>query len=231
MFVGEDFDKAGQGFRPVFENPSGARAAGQSEMACDETFYELCFGQPRPRQRRLFCFESGRFENWLEVDRFQIAAFLGEVSALVKNVGDTATHASGEISAAGPEHQNQALGHIFAAVVADSLDYRSRSGVANRKPLARDPIEKRFTTGCAVEGNITNQNIVLGGETGPSRRIGNQASAGQPLANIIIALAFECEGNSLGQKCAHALPRRSVEMNANRIVRQSMGAFLAKRSE
>src|SRR5208282_6924537 len=91
--------------------------------------------------------ESWRVENGLEVDRIQIAALFGEVSALVKNVGDAATHAGGKISSAGSEHQNQALGHVFAAVVADSLDHRGRSRIANRKAFASDSVEKSFATG------------------------------------------------------------------------------------
>src|SRR5260370_20335626 len=91
-----------------------------------------------------------RFENWLEVNRSQIATLFGEVPALVKNVGDAATHAGGKISPTGSEHQDQALGHVFAAVVANALDHRSRSGVANCEPLASNAVEKRFAAGCAV---------------------------------------------------------------------------------
>src|SRR5208282_486941 len=137
VLVREHFDEPGPRFRPVVENPSRTRAAGQSEMAGDETFDKLCFGKVSVL----------RFENWLEVDRVQIAALFGEVSALVKNVGDAATHAGGKISAAGSEHQNQTPGHVFAAVVADSFDYGGRSGVANGKALTSDSIEKRFATG------------------------------------------------------------------------------------
>src|SRR5712691_3263133 len=88
-----------------------------------------------------------RFKNWLEVNRFQIAALLGKISALVKNVGDAPTHASAKISPAGSEHQDQAPGHVFATVVADALDHRGRSGVANRKALTSDSVEKRFAAG------------------------------------------------------------------------------------
>src|ERR1700687_5695967 len=117
------------------------------------------------------------FENRLQVDRVQIAALFGEVAALVENVGDAAAHAGGKISAASSEQQHQALGHVFAAVVADALDHRGRSRVANRKALARDPIEKRFAAGGAVESDVADENIVLGSETRPSRRIDDQSSA------------------------------------------------------
>src|ERR1700730_5845294 len=112
-----------------------------------------------------------RFENRLQVDRVQVAALLGKISALVENVSHPATHASGKISPAGPEHQDQAPGHVFATVIANSFDHSSRSGVANCKALARDSVEKRFAAGGAVEGNVANQNILLGCESGTARRI------------------------------------------------------------
>src|ERR1700694_1992646 len=106
-----------------------------------------------------------RFEKWLEIDRVQIAALFGKISALVKHVSNAPTHAGGKISAAGSEHQDQALGHVFAAVVAHAFDHSSRPGVANRKALTRDSVEKRFAAGGAIESNVANQNVVLGGET------------------------------------------------------------------
>src|ERR1035441_10451224 len=120
-----------------------------------------------------------RIENWLKVNRAQIAALFGKVSTLVENVGDAAIHAGGKISPTGPEHQDQPLRHVFAAVVANSLDYRGRSGVANRKPLACDPVEKRFAAGGAVERAVANQDVLFGGETRPSRRIHHQRTRGQ----------------------------------------------------
>src|SRR6266849_2297643 len=124
-------------------------------MPPHEISYEFRFGQ----------MGIVRFENWLEVNRFQITTLFGEVTALVKNVGNAAAHAGGKISPAGSEHQDQAPGHVFATVIADSLDHRSRSGVADGKALAGNSIEKRFAAGGAVEGNVANQNIFLGGET------------------------------------------------------------------
>ena len=128
------------------------RAAGQRQMSRHEIFDEHGFHN----------LGILRFENWLEVDRVQIAALFGEISALVENVGHAATHAGGKISAAGSEHQDQAPGHVFAAVVADAFDHSGRSGVANRKALAGDSVEKRFAAGRAVEGNVANQNIFSG---------------------------------------------------------------------
>src|SRR3981189_1360204 len=154
-------------------------------------------------------------EDWLEINRLQIAALFGEVAALVKNIGNAAAHAGGKISPAGSEHQDQAPGHVFAAVVADSFDHSSRSGIAHRKALASTSIEERFAAGGAIESNVADQNIFLGSESGPARRIHYQPSTGQTLADVIVGLAFGRERASLGQKRAQALPRRSFELNPN----------------
>src|SRR5208282_2621701 len=150
-------------------------------MPRHEIFDQLCF-----------C-ELGilRFENRFEVNRVQIAAFFCEVSALIENVGDATTHARGKISPTSSEHQDQALGHVFAAMVADSLDHRGRSGIANGEAFASDSIEKRFAAGGAVKGNVSNDDIFFGSEFRPSRRVHNQSSAGQSLAYVIVGLAFE----------------------------------------
>src|SRR5260370_20948026 len=157
VLMGEDFDKPGQCLRPAVENPSRTRAAGQRQMSRYEIFDEPGFNKLRIL----------RFEDWLEIDRIQIATLSGKIAALVKNVSDAAAHAGGKISATGSEHQDQAPGHVFATVVANSFDYSGRSGVANRKALASDSIEKRFAAGGPVEGNVADQNILLGPETGP----------------------------------------------------------------
>src|SRR5260221_8403672 len=83
-----------------------------------------------------------RFENWLEVNRIQIAALFCEVAAFIEKVGDTTTHAGGKISHTRSENQDQAPGHVFTTVVADSFDHRSRSGVAHCHVLPSDSAKK-----------------------------------------------------------------------------------------
>ena len=98
-------------------------------------------------------------EQGFKIDGVQIAALLGKVSALVENIGDAAAHAGGEISAAGAEHEHDAVRHVLAAVVADALDHRGRSGVANGKAFAGDSVEEGFAAGCAVEGNVADDDV------------------------------------------------------------------------
>src|SRR5579864_1101206 len=100
-----------------------------------------------------------RLDNWLEINRRQIASLFGEISALVENVGDTAAHAGSEISAASAQHNDETVGHIFASVITHAFDHRSRARISHCKTLARHAIEKCFAAGGAIERNVANQNI------------------------------------------------------------------------
>ena len=131
-------------FRPVLENPLGAAAAGQFCVTRDQIFDDL---QVRASMQRL------------KINRVQVAALLGEVSAFVEDIGDATAHAGGEISSAGAEHDDQTVGHVLAAVVANALDHGSRSGIADREALARHSVEESFAAGRAVESNVADDDV------------------------------------------------------------------------
>src|SRR5438552_6309169 len=99
----ENLDEARNHLLPVVENPPGAAAAGQIQVARDQISDEL---------------HVLLIEQRFEIDRVQIAALLGEISTFVKNVGDTAAHAGSKIPATGAEHDHQPVRHVFAAMVA-----------------------------------------------------------------------------------------------------------------
>src|SRR5580692_8009153 len=125
------------------------------------------------------------FEKRLEINGIQIAAFFCEVSPFVENIGDASAHSGGEISTAGSQNQYQALGHIFATVVANSFDHGGCSRVANREALASDSIEKRLAASGAIERNVADQNIFFRSKCRTARWIHNQSSARQTLAHVI----------------------------------------------
>ena len=136
---------------PVVENPLARVAAGQLQMARDQIadkfdiFVLRAPAQDRPTSR---------------LQRFSVKS-----PRLVEDVGDAAAHAGGEVSAAGAEHHDQAVRHVFAAVVANAFDHCGRAGVANREALAGDAVEERFAAGRAVEGDVADQDVFFGGET------------------------------------------------------------------
>src|ERR1700675_3469675 len=128
-------------------------------MPRHQVFYELYLAD-----LHLFAFRFGKaafddlgivgFENRFEIDGVEIAALFAKIPVLVENVGYAATHAGSKISSASSEDDDQASGHVFAAMVAYAFDDRGGSGVANRKALARDSVEKCFATGRTVESHV-----------------------------------------------------------------------------
>ena len=61
------------------------------------------------------------FRHRLELDHRHVAA-LGEIALLVEHIGDAARHAGREVAAGLADDDDDAAGHVFAAMVADALD-------------------------------------------------------------------------------------------------------------
>ena len=59
--------------------------------------------------------------------------------------------------------------------------------------------------GCAVKHRVAREHIATA-RSRQSRTDGNR-SAGQSFANVIVGLAVEFDGDSLGKECSKALPR------------------------
>ena len=89
---------------------------------------------------------------------------VGEVVVLVEHVGDAAGHAGGEVAAGGAEHDDAAAGHVLAAVVADGFDHGVHAAVAHREALAGHAAEEGLARGGAVEGDVADDDVLLGHE-------------------------------------------------------------------
>ena len=57
------------------------------------------------------------------------------------------------------EHDDQAAGHVFAAVIAHAFHHRRRAGIAHREPLAGHAVEKSFAAGGAIEHHVADQDV------------------------------------------------------------------------
>ena len=129
------------------------------------------------RDQRLQRRRSPARRSRLQINGSTIASLLREVAALVKDVRDPAVHAGGKVSSALPQNDDQAVGHVLAAVIAHALHNRRSSRVANRKAFAGYSIQEDFATGCAVENDIADQNAFLRLKAGVARRKDNNAAA------------------------------------------------------
>ncbi len=150
--------------------------------------------------------DVGGVDERLEIDAGLVAAARGEVALIVVDVGDAAAHAGGEVAAGGAENDDEAVGHVFAAVVAHAFDDGGCAGVADGEALAGDAVEEDFAAGCAVEDDVADEDAFLGQEAGGLGRIGDDAAAGEALAEIVVGVAFEFERDALGTNAPKLWP-------------------------
>ena len=94
----------------------------------------------------------------------------GEIADSIQNVSDAAGHSRREVSASSSEHHHQAIGHVFAAVIADAFHNSRSAGIANRKSFAGHAAEESFAARRAIETNVADQNIFFRHEFRFSRR-------------------------------------------------------------
>ena len=88
----------------------------------------------------------------------------------VIHVGHTARHACGEVPACLTEHYHATARHVFAAVVARTLDDGDGTRVAYAEALAYSTVDIEFTTGGTIESRVAGDDIILSGEVGSCGR-------------------------------------------------------------
>src|SRR5208337_1331489 len=206
VLVRIDLDELRLSVCPVFEDPRGARAAG---------------GRPMTRKQVADLLHVSGINKRLEIDAGLVAAANGEVALIVVDVGDAATHAGGEVAPCGTENDDKAVGHVLAAVIAHTLDDGSRSGVADGETLTCDSVQEDFAGCGAVENDVADENTFFRQVTGGLGGIGDDASAGRPLAEIVVGITFEFERDTAGHECAEALTGRAAELVLDGSVGQS----------
>src|SRR5262249_27559716 len=140
---------------------------------------------------------------------------------------DPARHPRSEVTPRFAEHHHAPAGHVFAAVVADPFNNRMNSRVADAETLACLAANERLAARRAVEGNVADYNIFLGDERGFLRGIDDHLRAGKPFAEVVVRVAFDREGHPIRRECGEALPRRTGELNLDRVFRQTDAAVLS----
>ena len=164
----------------------------------------------------------------IEIDRRQVAALLREVALLVEDVGDSATHAGGEVAPARAKHHDRSVGHVFATVVAKSFDDRGRSRIAHREALARNAGEERLPARRAIEHNVADDDVLLGNQRRNLGRMNDDAATRKPFAGVIVGVTFERERHALGQERTETLSGAALEVQADGVVGQSLRSITAR---
>ena len=110
-----------------------------------------------------------------------------------------------------PSTTTHAAGHVFAAVVAHALDHGGRAAVAHREPLAGHAVHVCFAARGAEQVDVAGDDVVLRPERRTFRRVNDEPAARKPLAEIVVGVAFELEGDARRQKRAETLAGRPGE--------------------
>src|ERR1700731_257035 len=106
-------------------------------------------------------------------------------------------------------------------MIAGAFDYGDRAGVAHREALAGDAAEIAFALDRAIHHGIADDDGLLRHDAGVARRAHDDATAGQALADIVVAFAFEVEGDAAAQPGAECLAGGALEADMDGVVRQT----------
>ena len=105
-------------------------------------------------------------------------------------------------------------------MITDSLDHRVGTAVADTESFGSDTAEIGFTTNGAIQHHITDQDVLLRLEGAVLWRVDDDLAAGQALADKVIGVAFDPDGNAAGQPCAEALAGTAGQLHIDGVFRQ-----------
>ena len=125
------------------------------------------------------------------------------------------------------QHDDHAAGHVFAAVVAAAFHHRDGTGVTDGEALAGNALEVGFTGYGAVEHGVADDDVLHRVALGDGRLTDDDATAGQALADIIVAVAGEVQRHAARQERGEALAGGSGKMDRDRVFRQADVAVFA----
>ncbi len=107
-------------------------------------------------------------------------------------------------------------------MVAHALHHCRGAGISDAEPLPGHAAYKCLATGGAVECHISDDNILLGLKLHGPGRIHDQLAAGQALAEIVVAVPHQFQGQPSGDKGAEALAAAAAAAYHKGVLRQSL---------
>jgi hypothetical protein len=104
-------------------------------------------------------------------------------------------------------------------MVARALDDRDRAGIAHREALAGDAAEIALALDRAIHHGVADDDRFLRHDPRVARRLDDEDAARQALADIVVAFAFELEGDALGEPRAERLAGGALQADMDGVVR------------
>ena len=99
-------------------------------------------------------------DDTMNIDQLIIDA-VDEASVEIENIGDAPGHAGTKIDPGVTEYSDNAAGHVFAAMVTNTLDYRIGTGVTDRKTFTGKTGSEQLATGCTIQTGIADNGRIL----------------------------------------------------------------------
>ncbi len=112
-------------------------------------------------------------------------------------------------------------------MVTDSPNDYSGATVSDTEPFACESVDICLSAGCTIEGDIAQNDILIGFKSGICRWIEDQLAAAKPLAEVVIGIAFDLKGNTAIDKSPKALATASGCFEIDRIIRQTILAVFS----
>ena len=141
--------------------------------------------------------------------------------------GDAARHPGGHVAAGLAEHHDTAAGHVLAGVVADALGDGERAGVAGAEPLADPAAQEDLAGRGAVQQRVARDHVVLRQEQHVVGWPDDDAATRKSLADIVVGVTDQVEGDARRQERADRLAGRAGERDVDGVVRQPLRAVAA----
>ena len=170
----------------------------------------------------------GRGRGVFQIDGSFIAAVIAKFARFIKHISESARHARGEVASGFTQDDDQTIGHVFAAMVAQAFDDSGCTGIAHGKPLACHPIEECLAAGGPVEDYVANQNVLRSHKRRCFRGVNEDTAAGKTLTDVIVGVTFEFKRDTTGEKSTKALAGGSGEFEFNGVVRQARGTMCTR---
>src|SRR5215469_12359868 len=120
----------------------------------------------------------------------------------VQQVCDATGHAGREVPPDRPENRDAAAGHVLTTVISRALGQRRGARVPYAEPLPDHAAQQHLAARGAVSDDVSRDHVLLSRERCGLVRSGNDAAAGQALAEIVVCVAGQAQGDAPRQERA-----------------------------
>src|SRR4051812_19541034 len=197
-----DLDEPASLLAPFREQPRRDAAARVANMRCEHALHGLHVVGGEQR-----------------LELYELLVAPGEEGAVsVEHIRDASAHASSEVPSGAADHQDTALGHVLTPVVTHTLDHRHRTAVAHGESLAGNSRDVGFAARGAIQTDVADDDVLVGGEGRRRRRVDDQLASAQTLAPENVRITLYRQRDAARDERAQTLSRPTAEPPPNGVL-------------